>query len=280
MSSFATNESLDVPTDPNGLRNAVNARAVAMRQLTAIEKRIIDDQDDAQCILLKESLKAIRQGFSQCHIEVCNLRPDSFYQRNDDEQDAFENRMEAMNTKLASFHLRCNKPFSQFQSKDQFFTATQPIVTSIPSSAPEYKNVVLPKLTISKFNGDPLDWARFREQFKAGIIDRTDINDVSKLSYLRSFLEGEASALLDSNISCAEDFDLAWEILTSSFGRSRVVISATVKSFMAIINRPKSTTVNFKTLSEITNAYCRLQSCFSRFEISPDYKPKYCVESY
>ena len=48
----------------------------------------------------------------------------------------------------------------------------------------------LPRLELPKFNGNPLEWTAFWDQFSA-VVDNTDLPDVSKLSYLQSLLGGE-----------------------------------------------------------------------------------------
>ena len=60
--------------------------------------------------------------------------------------------------------------------------------SDIGSSSVEVK---LPKLSLPTFSGDVLQWQSFSDQFKA-TVDSSDLPDISKFSYLRSLLEGEA----------------------------------------------------------------------------------------
>ena len=62
-------------------------------------------------------------------------------------------------------------------------------VTSVTSTGTA--DVKLPKLSLPKFSGDVLQWQSFWDQFTA-VVDSSDIPDISKFSYLRSLLEGEA----------------------------------------------------------------------------------------
>jgi Pao retrotransposon peptidase/Family of unknown function (DUF5641)/Protein of unknown function (DUF1759) len=255
--------------DATNLKIAINARAIVMRRLTAIEKREFDMNNDAQCVQLLNSLQEIRHDFSIRHNDVCTLRPETFSQKNEEEQDVFEDRMEQLNSKLSNFQLRQRRISSSSVTQDTNVFQNPAISYSQPTDQKSH-TIKLPKLIIAKFSGNPMDWARFREQFKAAVTDRTDINDVSKLSFLRSFLEGEAATLLDSSISAAEDFDLAWEILTLNFGLPRVIISSTIRSFIHSTIYAKRTDNILKLLTDVSNAYSRLQSCFTRCNITPE----------
>ena len=49
-------------------------------------------------------------------------------------------------------------------------------------------NAKLPKLVITKFNGAPLDWLRFWNQFEAEI-DKADVAAITKFSYLKELVD-------------------------------------------------------------------------------------------
>ena len=52
--------------------------------------------------------------------------------------------------------------------------------------------VNLPKLEISKFNGDHTKWQSFFDSFQAAVGKSTNFTGVEKFNYLRCFLEGHA----------------------------------------------------------------------------------------
>ena len=54
----------------------------------------------------------------------------------------------------------------------------------------------LPKLTITKFNGNILDWTRFWGQFSEGI-DKSDMAAISKFSYLKEFADSKVRKTVD-----------------------------------------------------------------------------------
>jgi hypothetical protein len=76
-------------------------------------------------------------------------------------------------------------------------------------STPNRPNTTkLPKLVISKFNGNYTDWTRFWEQYEAGI-GATDISNVTKFSYLKELLEPKVRALVDGLPLTTEGFERA-----------------------------------------------------------------------
>ena len=75
-------------------------------------------------------------------------------------------------------------------------SATNPTITNASdldsvSSNPQNNSHVdakLPKIEISKFNGKPIEWQIFWDQFSAAIDSKTNIPDVVKFSYLKGVL--------------------------------------------------------------------------------------------
>ena len=65
--------------------------------------------------------------------------------------------------------------------------------------------MILPKLVITKFQGTHLDWQRFWEQFEARI-DKYDIGQVAKFSYLKELLVPKVRAVIDGLPSNSEGY--------------------------------------------------------------------------
>ena len=47
----------------------------------------------------------------------------------------------------------------------------------------------LPKIVLSKFSGDPLDWKSFKETFKAAAYGSDSISNIEKFTYLKTYDE-------------------------------------------------------------------------------------------
>ena len=56
--------------------------------------------------------------------------------------------------------------------------------------------VKLPKLEISKFNGDVINWQRFWDQFRSAIHENNSISDIDKFSKLKTVFCDSANATI------------------------------------------------------------------------------------
>ena len=81
----------------------------------------------------------------------------------------------------------------------------------------------LPKLELPSFGGEPRDWTSFWDQFSA-IVDSSDLPDVTKFTYLRSLLKGDAKAAIDGLSLTAGNYKAACDILADWFGRTERII--------------------------------------------------------
>ncbi|KAI5717607.1 hypothetical protein M8J77_008525 [Diaphorina citri] len=81
----------------------------------------------------------------------------------------------------------------------------------------------LPKLEIPPFSGDLKDWSNFHSLFKSTIHRRTDISDVEKLQYLRSFLKGPALTLIENLQIVNGSYDIAYRLLCERFDNKRTL---------------------------------------------------------
>ena len=101
-------------------------------------------------------------------------------------------------------------------------------------STPNRPNTTkLPKLVISKFNGNYTDWTRFWEQYEAGI-GATDISNVTKFSYLKELLEPKVRALVDGLPLTTEGFERAKNILRTKYGKESEIVNAYISNIMAL----------------------------------------------
>ncbi|XP_014218815.1 uncharacterized protein LOC106647049 [Copidosoma floridanum] len=96
----------------------------------------------------------------------------------------------------------------------------------------------LPKLLVTEiplFNGIIDKLLSFKNAFSSIIRSRTDLDDVTKLTYLKSAMRGEALTKIAPLGLSAENYAKAWKLLTDSYERKHVLIS---KDLDALINIP------------------------------------------
>ena len=76
-------------------------------------------------------------------------------------------------------------------------------------------NVLLPKMELKRFNGDPTNWREFIECFEATIDKNTQISNIEKMNYLTIHLEGEAEAALKGLKLCNDNYETANDLAIS-----------------------------------------------------------------
>ena len=91
----------------------------------------------------------------------------------------------------------------------------------------------LPKLVISKFQGNHLDWVRFWNQFETEI-DKSNITQVAKLSYLRELLMPNARVMIEGLPFSSEGYEGAKAILKTKYGQISEVINAHIQCILGL----------------------------------------------
>ena len=77
--------------------------------------------------------------------------------------------------------------------------------------------VKLPKISITKFNYQPLDWVCFKGQFDA-MVDSQKVHGVTKFSHLKELVEPRVRSTLDCLPFTEEGYDRALKFLQGKYG--------------------------------------------------------------
>ena len=93
--------------------------------------------------------------------------------------------------------------------------------------------VRLPKLQLPKFSGDVLKWPQFWDSFSV-TVDSSDMSDVTKLTYLRSLLTGEASRCVEGMALCSENYGATCKILEERFGRKEQIVFGHIQALLQV----------------------------------------------
>ena len=83
----------------------------------------------------------------------------------------------------------------------------------------------LPKLKLSSFDGNALEWPEWSNMFKATVHHR-DIPDSEKMSHLKTLLTGKAKSAISGMGYSGEFYAQAWELLERKFGRPYLIVDA------------------------------------------------------
>ena len=83
----------------------------------------------------------------------------------------------------------------------------------------------LPKLKLSSFDGNPLEWPEWSNMFKATVHHR-NIPDSEKMSHLKTLLTGKAKSAISGMGYSGKFHAQAWELLGRKFGRPYLIVDA------------------------------------------------------
>ena len=116
-------------------------------------------------------------------------------------------------------------------------STNNPIITNASdldsvSSNPQNNNHIdakLPEIEIPKFNGKPIEWQSFWDQFSAAVDSKTNIPDVVKFSYLKGVLSKDVQESIRGLLITNENYSIALKILRERYANKQVLISSSME---------------------------------------------------
>ena len=108
---------------------------------------------------------------------------------------------------------------------------TEPYFQSHFSAVPltqmstQVMHVSIPKLKISEFNGDPLEWPEWSSLFIA-TIHNAPIDDKAEMGHLKTLVKGKAKAAIACLGYSGSMYTPAWNALVTNFGRPQTIVNA------------------------------------------------------
>lgn len=91
----------------------------------------------------------------------------------------------------------------------------------------------LPKIPLPKFDGQILNWPKFRDTFTSLVHNNDRITSIKKFFYLTSSLVGEAESVLKHIPLEDKNYSLAWRTLTGAFENPRLIGAAYLNQILA-----------------------------------------------
>ena len=86
----------------------------------------------------------------------------------------------------------------------------------------------LPKLKITEFAGDPLEWPEWSSLFNA-VIHNASIDDNARMGHLKTLVKNKAKAAISSLGYSGALYRTAWDTSVRNFGRHQTVVIARMK---------------------------------------------------
>ncbi|XP_048480555.1 uncharacterized protein LOC119693146 isoform X1 [Plutella xylostella] len=126
-----------------------------------------------------------------------------------------------------------------FETKYYSLIAKSQNITSIDESAnnPSCANlssVKLPTITLPSFNGSYDNWLQFRDTYLSLVHNSTQISAIQKFHYLKSSLEGSAGLVIESLEFSAQNYSIAWELLTNRYDNTQLLIHNHIKALFSL----------------------------------------------
>ncbi|MCP3663706.1 MAG: DUF1759 domain-containing protein, partial [Gammaproteobacteria bacterium] len=107
--------------------------------------------------------------------------------------------------------------------------------------AQQLQTAKLPKLELLKFNGDPVNWPAFWDNFTCNVVNQ-NISDSQKLAYLHSCVTGVAYPSISALATTDGNYHVAVNILKDRFGKDNVIKSSLISKLTGLKpanNNPK-----------------------------------------
>ena len=138
----------------------------------------------------------------------------------------------------------------------------------------KFSKTKLPKLVITKFDGTHFDWFRFWNQFESQI-DKCDLPQVSKFSYLKELVIPKVLLPIDSLPFTSEDYTRAKNILFTEYGKPSEVANAHVQNIMSL---PQISNTNHQKIHDFSEKL--LSSVQALDTMGENKRDKWVCESY
>ncbi|GFW36001.1 uncharacterized protein TNCV_4928651 [Trichonephila clavipes] len=98
--------------------------------------------------------------------------------------------------------------------------------TTSSRSEQQFSSLKLPQLQIPQFDGNILKFSDFFAQFEAAIHNNSNLSDVEKFNYLKSYLIDEAEIAIRGLTLSANNYTIALNIIKEQFGRKDLIIDS------------------------------------------------------
>ena len=114
----------------------------------------------------------------------------------------------------------------------------------------------LPKLTISVFGGDPLDWQPFWDSYEAAIHNNSQLTGAQKLTYLRAQLRGDAAQVIAGLPLTSSSYQHSVEVLQKRFGQNHLLVSSHIQALIDL-STPTDTLEGLRRFHDLIESHIR-----------------------
>jgi len=109
-----------------------------------------------------------------------------------------------------------------------------PKTPSISSTSERQRSIKLPTIELPKFDGNPIQWQSFWDQFNSAIHHNESLTEIDIFNYLKRYVVGNASGTISGLELTTKNYNEAIELLTSRFGNQQVLVNAHMETFLKL----------------------------------------------
>ncbi|KMQ90572.1 bel12-ag transposon polyprotein [Lasius niger] len=92
----------------------------------------------------------------------------------------------------------------------------------------------LPRIQLPQFSGKFEDWPSFRDLFGSIVVGDKSLSKVEQLHYLKTCVKGDAEQLIRNLPATEDNFERAWDTLSSHFENTRFLVKSYLASFTSL----------------------------------------------
>ena len=115
----------------------------------------------------------------------------------------------------------------------------------------------LPKLMLTRFNGDNTKFRSFWDSFESAVDNNPDLLVIDKFNYLNSLLEGAAARSIQGLPLSVKSYEAAKEILNEHFEKTQTIISAHMEKLLQVQKCSGEKTSQFRLVHDKIHANIR-----------------------
>jgi hypothetical protein len=155
------------------------------------------------------------------------------------------------------YSIYINEHSSKYQSfLDRSSTTPSADTSLISSHTSTPRKVNLPKLSLTNFAGDILQWQGFKDSFDAAVHSDDSLGNIKKFQYLRKYVEGEATRAIEGLSLTNANYEDAIDILTKRYGQPHKVISAYMTALWKL-EEPSGSIASLLSFHDSVESYIR-----------------------
>lgn len=210
----------------DNLKALVARRGQIKGLLTKFQSLLDEDLTDPSIIQVRlAKIEPLHDLFMEIQLRI-SMCDESLNFESDDETDRFET-MYFKAISEAKSRLTINSKHSQ------------------QSQLNIHSKIQLPILKLPTFSGALSEWTCFEESFQSLIETNHELSAIQKFHYLKSCLTGDASKLLTSLEISANNYNVAWNLLTDRYANKRLIIQNHIQAIYNIAS------IKFESSKEI-----------------------------